>query len=85
VDAFAITIHNSQGSEFDEVIIALPEKESLLLTRELLYTAVTRAKSKVRIYGTEQVLRKSIETKTTRHSGLPDRLRDSTKLHAAEK
>ncbi len=85
VDAFAITIHNSQGSEFDEVIIVLPEKESALLTRELLYTAVTRAKSKVHIYGTEQVLRKSIETKTMRHSGLSDRLRESTKNHKSEK
>ena len=48
---YAMTIHKSQGSEFDNVMLVLPEKESPVLTRELLYTAVTRAKEKCIIIG----------------------------------
>src|SRR5690606_8506133 len=50
---FAMTIHRSQGSQYDTVSIVLPEPESTLLTRELLYTAITRARGHVRIIGTE--------------------------------
>lgn len=54
---YAITIHKSQGSEFDEVLVSLPESENIaILTRELLYTAVTRAKHKVIVQGNESII-----------------------------
>lgn len=70
VDAFAITIHNSQGSEFDKVFILLPEKDTPLMTRELLYTAVTRARREALIFGTETIVKAAVERRTVRHSGL---------------
>jgi exodeoxyribonuclease V alpha subunit len=73
--AYAMTVHKSQGSEFDEVILLLPKPESPILTRELLYTAITRAKERVRILGPQDSVIKAIETRTTRHSGLEERLR----------
>ncbi|SLJ78420.1 exodeoxyribonuclease V subunit alpha [Mycobacteroides abscessus subsp. abscessus] len=54
VTVFAMTIHRSQGSQYDTVSIVLPEPESTLLTRELLYTAITRARGHVRVIGTEE-------------------------------
>lgn len=73
--AFAITIHKSQGSEFDEVLICLPKKEgSQLLTRELVYTAVTRAKRKVILMGAEEIILKSAEREVQRISGIRERL-----------
>jgi exodeoxyribonuclease V alpha subunit len=74
VDAFAITIHNSQGSEFDRVAIVLPELDVPLLTRELLYTAITRGRRNVTVFGEEEVLRFAIGRRTERHSGLEGRL-----------
>jgi exodeoxyribonuclease V alpha subunit len=74
VDAFAITIHNSQGSEFDKVIIVLPEKDTPLMTRELLYTAVTRARKDALLYGTETIVKAAVERKIVRHSGLASHL-----------
>ncbi|MFZ4622311.1 MAG: exodeoxyribonuclease V subunit alpha [Bacteroidota bacterium] len=74
-DAFAITIHNSQGSEFDTVMIILPERENPLLTRELLYTAVTRAKKSADIFGKEDILKRTVEQQVIRYSGLEDRIR----------
>ena len=68
--AFAMTIHKSQGSEFDEVALVLPEEEVKLLTRELLYTGLTRARKKVCIYSTEAVLMTGVLRKTERRSGL---------------
>ncbi|WP_175279419.1 ATP-binding domain-containing protein, partial [Prescottella equi] len=50
---YAMTIHRSQGSQYDVVSVILPGEESSLLTRELLYTAITRARTHVRIVGTE--------------------------------
>jgi exodeoxyribonuclease V alpha subunit len=76
VDAFAITIHNSQGSEFNRVIIILPERDTKILTRELLYTAVTRAKRQSQIYGTKDIVTQAILRKTFRQSGLEDRLKN---------
>jgi exodeoxyribonuclease V alpha subunit len=70
----AITIHKSQGSEFDEVIVVLPPADSLLATRQLLYTAITRARKTLRIVGTEASLRASVVNDTERHSGLLSRL-----------
>ena len=56
-----MTIHKSQGSQADEVTVLLPQEESRLLTRELFYTAVTRAKERVRVVGSEAALRAAIE------------------------
>ena len=72
---FAMTIHKSQGSEFSRVAVLLGDRSSPLLTRELLYTAVTRAKEKVTIHATEAVIREAIERRTERSSGLRDALR----------
>ena len=71
---YAMTVHKSQGSEFDAVALVLPPKASPVLTRELLYTAVTRARSAVTVIGTEQVLRGAVETPVLRASGLSEQL-----------
>lgn len=71
----ALTVHKSQGSEYDHVTVILPGVDSPLLTRELLYTAVTRAREQVRIIGTAEAIRKAIETPARRATGLGDRLR----------
>lgn len=70
----AMTIHKSQGSEFGEVVVVLPPPDSRLATRELLYTAVTRASRAVTIVGSEASLRAAIERRVVRASGLGDRL-----------
>lgn len=70
----AMTIHKSQGSQFDEVVVVLPGESSRLLTRELLYTAVTRARYRVRIVGTEEMIRQAIARSVQRASGLGVRL-----------
>ncbi|HTQ04588.1 MAG TPA: exodeoxyribonuclease V subunit alpha [Polyangiaceae bacterium] len=72
--AFALSVHKSQGSEFAEVVFVLPERPSPVLTRELVYTAVTRARKKVTILGSESVLRVAVTTRVERASGLADRL-----------
>jgi exodeoxyribonuclease V alpha subunit len=72
--AYAMTIHKSQGSEFDRVLLILPDYLSEVLSRELLYTAVTRAKRSIEIWGTEEVFRRSIDLPTFRTSGLGDLL-----------
>ena len=78
--AFAMTIHQSQGSEFPEVAVFLPtDPASGLATRELLYTGVTRTKRSVDIFGTERVLNASVENRTVRVSGLADRLAERAK------
>ena len=66
----AMTIHRGQGSQFDAVTVVLPPAESPLLTRELLYTAVTRARSRIRVIGSEQAVRAGIERQVRRASGL---------------
>lgn len=70
--AYAITIHKSQGSEFSQVFIVLGDNnsESQLLTKELLYTAVTRAKSQVTIYSSEEILSLAINNSLNRISGI---------------
>lgn len=72
--AFALTVHKSQGSEFERVLLILPERISEALSRELLYTAVTRARSRVEIWGTEEVFRHAVEQRNVRNSGLRERL-----------
>ena len=66
----AMTIHKSQGSQADEVTVLLPPEDSRLLTRELFYTAVTRAKKRVRAVGSEPALRAAVERRAVRASGL---------------
>ncbi|PNK59653.1 exodeoxyribonuclease V subunit alpha [Psychrobacter sp. FDAARGOS_221] len=68
--AYAMTIHKSQGSEFDHVAIALDNSHSRLLSKELIYTAVTRAKKQVTIYSSKSALEKAVQTPTQRHTGL---------------
>jgi exodeoxyribonuclease V alpha subunit len=75
--AWAMTVHKSQGSEFDAVLVLLPEARSPVLTRELLYTAVTRARRRVAIAGSAAVVAAAIDTPTRRHSGLTARLREA--------
>jgi exodeoxyribonuclease V alpha subunit len=70
----AMTIHKSQGSQADEITVLLPPEDSRLLTRELLYTAVTRAKSKVRLAGSELEVRAAIDRRAVRATGLRRRL-----------
>jgi exodeoxyribonuclease V alpha subunit len=72
--AFVMTVHKSQGSEFDNVLLILPDKESPVLTRELIYTGLTRARSRVEVWFQESVLRAAIARTIQRGSGLRDRL-----------
>ncbi|MEO7431803.1 MAG: exodeoxyribonuclease V subunit alpha [Dokdonella sp.] len=73
--AFAMTVHKSQGSEFDEIAVVLPGTTQRVLGRELLYTAVTRARSHVTLHADEGVLRAAIAQRLERWSGLPGFLR----------
>ena len=72
--AFAMTVHKSQGSEFDHVFVLLPAHRSRVLTRELLYTGITRARERVSLAAPTEVLESAIDRATRRHSGLLDRL-----------
>ncbi|MOA41435.1 RecBCD enzyme subunit RecD [compost metagenome] len=69
-----MTVHKSQGSEFSEVLLALPELPSPLLTRALFYTGITRAKHKVEIWGLPARLAEAVNTKAERAAGLAERL-----------
>lgn len=72
--AWALTIHKSQGSEFEDVHVVLPENDTPVLCRELLYTAVTRARRRIRLVAGEEVCKLAISRKTERRSGLAERL-----------
>jgi exodeoxyribonuclease V alpha subunit len=74
--AFAMTVHKSQGSEFDEVMVLLPAEHNAVLTRELVYTAVTRAREHVTMVSGVDVLTKTMQSVTLRHSGLLSRIGD---------
>lgn len=75
----AMTIHKAQGSQATEVTVLLPSVDSRLLTRELFYTAVTRAREKVRVVGTEAEVRAAVARTARRASGLAERLSGSTR------
>lgn len=75
--ALAMTVHKSQGSEFDAVAVLLPAQRSRVLSRELLYTAITRARRQVLLVAPAPVLAAAIDAGTQRHSGLLARLRDA--------
>src|SRR6476646_914616 len=72
--AFALTVHKSQGSEFHDALVILPERDAPVLTRELLYTAITRVRETVEVWASEEILRQTVERKIERSSGLRDRL-----------
>ncbi|MBY6687345.1 exodeoxyribonuclease V subunit alpha [Rhodococcus sp. BP-149] len=67
---YAMTIHRSQGSQYDTVSVVIPDETSSLLTRELLYTAITRARRTVRIIGSEESVRAGVRRRVLRASGL---------------
>ena len=71
---FAMTVHKSQGSEFDTVVLLLPSQVSPVLTRQLVYTGITRAKRSVEIWASAEVIRAASINTLKRSSGLRDRL-----------
>ncbi|EOF9298309.1 exodeoxyribonuclease V subunit alpha [Enterobacter bugandensis] len=68
--AWAMTVHKSQGSEFNHAALILPTQLSPVVTRELIYTAITRARQRLSLYTDERVLVQAIATRTERRSGL---------------
>lgn len=68
--AFAMTVHKSQGSEFDHVGIILPEQDLPINSREILYTAVTRSRKSVTIVGKREILEKGVQRRVRRYSGI---------------
>jgi exodeoxyribonuclease V alpha subunit len=68
--AHALTVHRSQGSQYEDVTVLLPAESSAILTRELLYTAVTRASRRVRVVGTPEAVRAAVGRQVVRASGL---------------
>lgn len=73
-DGFAMTIHKAQGTGFKTVCVVLPDEKSPVLSRELLYTAITRAEESVSLWCTPDIFQAAVETKTLRIGGLRDRL-----------
>ncbi|TNF35230.1 MAG: exodeoxyribonuclease V subunit alpha, partial [Deltaproteobacteria bacterium] len=69
---YATTVHKGQGSGYDEVVVILPSEPSPVVTRELLYTAVTRARRAVTLVGSEEVIRHAVASRIVRASGLAD-------------
>ncbi|MGB2687486.1 MAG: exodeoxyribonuclease V subunit alpha [Desulfobacterales bacterium] len=76
--AYAMTVHKSQGSEFETVLLILPVQDYPVLTRELLYTGITRAKKHISIWGREEIIKTTILRKINRNSGLKDALWENT-------
>jgi exodeoxyribonuclease V alpha subunit len=68
--AYALTVHQSQGSEYDHVALVLPDADIPLATRELVYTALTRARRSIALYGSAEVLRAAVARSAERFSGL---------------
>jgi exodeoxyribonuclease V alpha subunit len=71
---YGVTVHKSQGSEFQEVVLQLPEQRSPVLCRELLYTAITRSKQRFILAGGGAVFDATVQNPMQRSSGLPDLL-----------
>ena len=67
---FAMTVHKAQGSEFERVLLVLPDKRNPVLTRELLYTGITRARESVELWAREEVLGEAVQNQSLRSSGL---------------
>ena len=72
--AYALTVHKAQGSEFGRVLLVLPDAGSRVLSRELLYTGLTRAREHVTLWARDAALREAIGRRVERWSGLADRL-----------
>ena len=72
---FAMTIHKSQGSEFEEVLIVLPEVINPVLTKELLYTAITRAKKTIKLVAGEAIFTATVRQKIERITGLVEKFK----------
>jgi exodeoxyribonuclease V alpha subunit len=72
--AFAMTVHKAQGSEFDRVLLLLPDRDLPVLSRELLYTAATRARRHIEIQGPVGLIRKTVSRTAERVSGLAEKL-----------
>jgi len=70
--AWAMTVHKSQGSEFDHAALILPGQIVPVVTRELVYTAITRARRRLSLYADDRILAQAIATRTERRSGLSD-------------
>lgn len=73
--AFAMTVHKAQGSEFEHVALVLPQEDKPILTAELLYTAVTRARKTLTVFARREVLHQAMLRRVIRHSGLAGHLR----------
>lgn len=76
--AYALTVHRGQGSEYGSVTLLLPPEDHPLLTRELLYTGISRARHRVKVAGTPELLRAALSRKERRASGLAKRLGETT-------
>ena len=74
--AWAMTVHKAQGSEFDAVLLLLPAQRSRVLSRELLYTGITRARQRVQVAAGADVLAAAVQASSQRNAGLQARLRD---------
>ncbi|MBY4953426.1 exodeoxyribonuclease V subunit alpha [Pantoea sp. DY-17] len=72
--AWAMTVHKSQGSEFDHTALVMPAQFLPVLTRELIYTAITRARKQLTLYSDDCVFRRAVQLRTQRRSGLLERL-----------
>lgn len=81
---FAMTVHKSQGSEFDHTVMVLPDAMSPVLTRELIYTGITRAKKMLTLFAPEAILHQAVRAKTIRASGLSSRLANATTESSCE-
>ena len=75
--AFAMTVHKAQGSEFDRVMLLLPAQHHRVVSRELLYTGITRARKQAILIGGEETICKAVSTPSQRHSGLIRRLEEA--------
>ena len=71
---YAMTVHKAQGSEFDSVAVIMPNKDLPILTREILYTAVSRARSSVTIVGAKDIIRAGLSRRIERYSGVREQL-----------
>jgi exodeoxyribonuclease V alpha subunit len=72
--AYAMTVHKSQGSEFDRVLFILPDRAAPVLSRELIYTGLTRARSQVELWWNEAVFAEAVGRRAERNSGLRELL-----------
>jgi exodeoxyribonuclease V alpha subunit len=83
--AYALTVHKSQGSEFESVIFLLPDHESPVITRELLYTGISRARNQVAVWGVKKLMDVALSRTIRRDSGLRDMLGNSKGESSCEK